>query len=283
LLIEFLQADLNKYAERVKVEVMPPSGLSEVRECSAENSNGDWKMMNSRHAIKPSNLKCMPTPVISSNRYSLLDCTQDASSNNNNDAINGIHHKHLTIDRGDVHPTKVDLQYSAFRPVKPTYAEDETTHKIPTIINGVTNIGSNDGSELSESDKLHISNCALCRKACNELSPLKNECKLLLIGDSHARGCPVKVKNMINDEFEVCGLVKPGSSASNLTKSINNEVMNLSKNDTLVFWGGSNDVYKNNFESGLNHIQNFVKTSSHTNVILLNAPHRYDLIKSSCQ
>jgi hypothetical protein len=41
-------------------------------------------------------------------------------------------------------------------------------------------------------------------------------------------------------------------------------------------------VYKNNSESGLNHILNVVKACDHTNVILLNDPHRYDLIKSSC-
>jgi hypothetical protein len=76
--------------------------------------------------------------------------------------------------------------------------------------------------------------------------------------------------------------VKPGSDADNLTKSINNEVMNLSKSDIVIFWGGSNDVYKNNSDIGLNHIIKFVKACSHTNIILLNVPHRYDLIESSC-
>jgi hypothetical protein len=45
----------------------------------------------------------------------------------------------------------------------------------------------------------------------------------------------VRIKNMISDEFEVCGLVKLGSSASNLTKS-NDEVRNLSKSDPLFFF-----------------------------------------------
>jgi hypothetical protein len=45
---------------------------------------------------------------------------------------------------------KADLHFSAFRPVKSTYAEDETIHKIPPIINGMTNTGSNDGSVFSE-------------------------------------------------------------------------------------------------------------------------------------
>lgn len=122
---------------------------------------------------------------------------------------------------GAVYPTKADLQFSAFRPVKSTYAEDETIHEIPTIVNGTTNTCSNDGSEFSESDKLHISDRALHRKAGNRLSPLKTKCKLLLMGDSHARGCAVRVKNMISKKFEVCGLAKPGSDADNLTKSIN--------------------------------------------------------------
>jgi hypothetical protein len=56
-------------------------------------------------------------------------------------------------------------QYSAFRPVKSTYAEGETIHKISTIINGETNTGSNDGSELCGSNKLHISDCAIRMKA----------------------------------------------------------------------------------------------------------------------
>jgi hypothetical protein len=77
---------------------------------------------------------------------------------------------------------------------------------------------------------------------------------------------------MISEKFEVCGLVKPGSGDSNLTNSINNEVMKLSKSDILVFWGGSNYVYKNDSEIGLNHILNFVKACNHTNIILLNTP-----------
>jgi len=32
----------------------------------------------------------------------------------------------------------------------------------------------------------------------------------------------------------------------------------------------------------LRHIRNFIKTNNHTNIILVNVPHRYDLMKSSC-
>jgi hypothetical protein len=38
-------------------------------------------------------------------------------------------------------------------------------------------------------------------------------------------------------------------------------------------------VYKNNSESGLNHILKFVKAYSHTNIILLSFPLRHYLMK----
>jgi hypothetical protein len=51
---------------------------------------------------------------------------------------------------------------------------------------------------------------------------------------------------------------------------------NLTDNDVLVFWGGTNDA-QNNCHDGLRHVVNFVKSSSHTNIILMCVPHRYDL------
>jgi hypothetical protein len=51
---------------------------------------------------------------------------------------------------------------------------------------------------------------------------------------------------------------------------------------TIVFWGGTNDVSKNNSQDGLKHTANFVKMNSHTNIILMSAPHRHDLYEWSC-
>jgi hypothetical protein len=56
----------------------------------------------------------------------------------------------------------------------------------------------------------------------------------------------------------------------------------LTKKDIVVLWGGSNDVAKNNSVVGMKHILDLVINSSHTNVILMNVPHRHDLIKDSC-
>jgi hypothetical protein len=95
--------------------------------------------------------------------------------------------------------------------------------------------------------------------SCSKRSSQKCKRKLLIIGDSHVTGFAARVKNLTNDKFEICGIVKPGSGVNSLTKSAKNEVMNLEKRDPMVFWGGANDVSKNNSEIGLRHI-NFVKT-----------------------
>jgi hypothetical protein len=47
-------------------------------------------------------------------------------------------------------------------------------------------------------------------------------------------------------------------------------------------WGGSKDVGRNETKQGMNWIRNFVETNKHTNIILMEVPHRYDLIKDSC-
>ena len=60
------------------------------------------------------------------------------------------------------------------------------------------------------------------------------------------------------------------------------EVKQLSKQDVMIVWGGSRDVGKNESKQGINRLQGFVKTNKHTNIILMEVPHRYDLMRESC-
>ena len=50
----------------------------------------------------------------------------------------------------------------------------------------------------------------------------------------------------------------------------------------VVVWGGSKDTGKNETKQGINWIKSFVETNKHTNVILMEVPHRHDLIQDSC-
>jgi hypothetical protein len=49
-----------------------------------------------------------------------------------------------------------------------------------------------------------------------------------------------------------------------------------------VVWGGTKDVGKSETKQGIDRIQRFVETNKHTNIILMEVPHRHDLIQESC-
>jgi hypothetical protein len=106
--------------------------------------------------------------------------------------------------------------------------------------------------------------------------------KIIVIGDSHARGCAAEIKLNLDEGFEVQGFVTPGTGANTVTTSAKSDIQHLSKQDVVVVWGGSKDVGKNETKKGIKCIQRFVKTNNHTNFILMDIPHRYDLERTSC-
>jgi hypothetical protein len=59
------------------------------------------------------------------------------------------------------------------------------------------------------------------------------------------------------------------------------EVKTLDKNDVILY-GGALDIARDNTTRELFSIQQFIKKSAHTNVLILNAPARFDLSASSC-
>jgi hypothetical protein len=104
----------------------------------------------------------------------------------------------------------------------------------------------------------------------------------VIIGDSHARLCAANMKHILKNSFEVHGVVKPGACTETLTESAKYDIEQLTNRDAVVFWGGTNDVGKNNSQYGLRHIVDFVAANNHTNIILVNVPHRHDLCDWSC-
>jgi len=106
--------------------------------------------------------------------------------------------------------------------------------------------------------------------------------KVVAVGDSHARGCASEVKQKLNSEYEVVGFSNPGSSMKGIKESVKLKMAQLTKKDIIVPWRGSNDVAKNNTMVGMKHIVDLALHPSNTNVIILSAPYRHDLIKDSC-
>jgi lysophospholipase L1-like esterase len=110
----------------------------------------------------------------------------------------------------------------------------------------------------------------------------KKDHKLLIIGDSHARRWAQKVKAQIKNNILIQGIIKPGAGANILETTAKSDIISQTKNDVVLVCVGANDIAKNNAKIALNHISNFVKLNNHTNIIVTNLPHRFDLPQSSC-
>jgi hypothetical protein len=80
---------------------------------------------------------------------------------------------------------------------------------------------------------------------------------ILIVGDSHGRGCTSKVKYNLDNGFEVQGVINPGAGLTAITSSVKEEVELLAKKD--VVWGGRREVGKNEPTNDLNQLKDFFK------------------------
>jgi len=60
------------------------------------------------------------------------------------------------------------------------------------------------------------------------------------------------------------------------------DIEQLTQNDIVIMCGGTNNISKNELNKGLRHVTQFVQNKGNTNVIVMNAPHRFDLEERSC-
>jgi lysophospholipase L1-like esterase len=112
---------------------------------------------------------------------------------------------------------------------------------------------------------------------------LKNkDHKVILIGDSHARELADKISKYLGNSYEITGYVNPGTGLEVITNSAKNEIDNLTQKDVVIVCGGANNVSKNESVKGLKCVTQFVQHRRNTNVIIMKAPHRFDLEESSC-
>ena len=80
--------------------------------------------------------------------------------------------------------------------------------------------------------------------------------QVIVIGDSHTRGCAANLK-LKTRKYNITGYVKPGATTDHIVDTTM-DTENLTENDVVVFWGGTNDVGKNNSKQGLQNISKFV-------------------------
>jgi hypothetical protein len=87
----------------------------------------------------------------------------------------------------------------------------------------------------------------------------KSQRKVLILGDSHARGCAEEVQHNLNRNFSVQGIVKPGACMKDIVSSPSNCALNNSPSNTFVIWGGARDTGKNESTRALKVVQNFIQ------------------------
>jgi lysophospholipase L1-like esterase len=127
-----------------------------------------------------------------------------------------------------------------------------------------------------------IGNAIIITKNKLRCSPIVKKRKIIIIGGSHTRGLAHELKYSLGKDFEVSGTMMPGARLENITNLSAEGISTLGKKDAVVIWGGANDINKNEVNNGLKYLINFVNNRQNTNIIVVSAPHRYDLDESSC-
>lgn len=113
-------------------------------------------------------------------------------------------------------------------------------------------------------------------------APISKLKRILLIGDSHMRGCASELGKYLGPNYKVSGTFMPGSRLQNITKLARKEIAGFSKEDMVIIWGGSNDVNRNKSMKGLMNLNEFVDLRKNTNIMIVQIPHRHDLLATSC-
>ena len=78
------------------------------------------------------------------------------------------------------------------------------------------------------------------------------------------------------------GITKPNADIEIITSPIHLKTGNLTKEDLIIFLGGTKDISRNEAKKGVCSLKDFTQRTTNTNLILLGAPHRYDLPPQSC-
>lgn len=66
--------------------------------------------------------------------------------------------------------------------------------------------------------------------------------KVLILADSHGRGCGSILSQYLNNNYDISSLVKPGAGIDEIVKMVNKQTAEFGENDWLIIMGGSNDV-----------------------------------------
>ena len=86
--------------------------------------------------------------------------------------------------------------------------------------------------------KNRVNNCKRKNWNCKKKEVRSSMHKVLIVGDSHARGGAAEVKLKLNSDYEVVGFLNPGSTMKAIKELTKDKIDQLMKEDIVVLWGG---------------------------------------------
>jgi hypothetical protein len=166
--------------------------------------------------------------------------------------------------------------------------ETNCIHHVPIILNGkiysnVANKSVNCATKrnVRQADEVSVNNFPSVVNFRMHSSACRRS-KVVILGDSHLKGCTERIDNHLGDKFRSTGWIKPGVLAEEILDKPTMDLVNLNKRDVIVLSAGANDVYMNNFNVALRKIMKFIQSNCNSNIIIFGVPHRYDLVEYSC-
>jgi len=81
--------------------------------------------------------------------------------------------------------------------------------------------------------------------------------RIIIIGDSHARGCAGDLLHHVKQQYKVMGYTKPNAGLTELLNTAKGDTSKLTKRDTIIVIGGTNDIAKNQQGKNLTSTGNF--------------------------
>lgn len=259
-----VQQSRSDLVENVSWNVIPyrsfkkqPRGKLELRDSSVNQllTANQYAVLDTESKIRGDKTNQV---LVVANKISASNCNQSQNKSHNDLEFLTTRAEQDEVDINA--ESQPNLQNSAplHNKLKPN--AKQVTYSIPTVINGQITSNVNKKNK-GEAYKYH---------------------KIVLIGDSHVRGLTEKVKDNLNDSFNLIGITKPNANIEAITSAQHLFTDNLVKKDFIIFCGGTRDISSNDSSRGLRSIINLAQRTSNTNVIILEVPHRFDLPHSSC-
>jgi hypothetical protein len=154
----------------------------------------------------------------------------------------------------------------------------QDTRLIPVICNSSEPLNKLMNREIKAQNVNNFRLIGLKRKV--KKSEYKRKHKILILGDSHARGMAAELKHNLDKKFDGQGVVKPCSDLFSILNIGINDMTEFTTKDVIVVWGGTRDVSRNETMVGLSHIRKFLEKYNNTNVVM-ELPERCDLCADS--